>query len=159
VLPQGAPAPEQPASSPAAADAPTADALGPEAVVAALMGEDATAAGAAAPAIVSSPNATTVRLPFQGTLEGMTSRIWADPYALAIDLPNGSSSVELGRHALTDPEGIVSLVRLQAKGRALLVRLNLKRPIASHSVALTRGWLELHVVASNAGSSSLTVPQ
>jgi hypothetical protein len=69
----------------------------------------------------------------------------------------------LGRHTLSDPEGIVSLVRLQAKGRALLVRLNLKRPIASHSVALTRGLLELHVVASSAASTaasrSLTTPQ
>jgi hypothetical protein len=139
--PIAAPIPEQPAKSPPADETPTSTALSTE-----------------GPAIVSSPNATTVRLPFQGTLEGMTSRIWADPYALAIDLPDGASSVALGRHALSDPEGIVSLVRVQAKGRALLVRLNLKRPIASHSVALTRGLLELHVVASSAASRSLTTP-
>jgi len=101
-----------------------------------------------APAVVSSPGATTVRLPFHGSLEGMTSRIWADPYALAIDLPKGKSSVALGRHMLSDPGAIVTMARFSAKGPALLIRLNLKRPIASHSVALSGNLLEIRVVVA-----------
>jgi hypothetical protein len=78
----------------------------------------------------------------------MTSRIWADPYALAIDLPQGSTSLDLGRHLISDPEGIVSLVRLQARGGALLVRLTLRKAITTHSVAIGGNVLELRVVAS-----------
>jgi hypothetical protein len=100
--------------------------------------------------IVSSNGVTTVRIPFHGNLDGMSSRIWADPYALAIDLPNASTAAALGRHPIADPEGIVSVVRLQAKGGALLVRLALNKPIASHSVALGGDLLELRVVAGNA---------
>jgi hypothetical protein len=84
----------------------------------------------------------------------MTSRIWADPYALAIDLPRGATSLALGRHIVSDPAGIVTLVRMQARGGSLLVRLGLRKPITTHSVALGGDLLELRVVASD----SITTP-
>jgi hypothetical protein len=102
----------------------------------------------AAPTLVNAHGVTTVRIPFRGTLEKMTSRIWADPYALAIDLPQGTTSLALGRHLISDPEGIVSLVRLQARDGALLVRLTLRKPITTHSVAIGGNLLELRVVAN-----------
>jgi hypothetical protein len=108
-----------------------------------------TLASDAVPTLINAHGVTTVRLPFRGTLDGMTSRIWADPYALAIDLPEGSTSLDLGRHLISDPEGIVSLVRLQARGGALLVRLTLRKPITTHSVAIGGNLLELRVVASD----------
>ena len=104
--------------------------------------------------MVSGHGVTTVRIPFRGSLHGMTSRIWADPYALAIDLPRGTTSLALGRHVVSDPEGIVSLVRMQARGGSLLVRLGLRKPITTHSVALGGDLLELRVVASD----SITAP-
>jgi hypothetical protein len=126
-------------------------------VAAALPSEPAdlvAASSAALPAVVSGHGVTTVRIPFRGSLHGMTSRIWAEPYALAIDLPRGSTSLALGRHVVSDPEGIVSLIRMQARGGSLLVRLGLRKPITTHSVALGGDLLELRVVASD----SITAP-
>ena len=107
-----------------------------------------------APTIIAGHGVTTVRIPFRGNLDGMTSRIWADPYALAIDLPRGATSLALGRHIVSDPAGIVSLVRMQARGGSLLIRLGLRKPIATHSVALGGDLLELRVVATD----SITTP-
>lgn len=147
------------APAPKPTEAPEAPSLAPanEPVLAAsnASAELASApASATEPVITSGNGVATVRFPFQGDLEGMTSRIWAEPYALAIDLPNGSTSVALGRHPVNDPEGIVSVVRLQAKGRALLVRVALRKPISSHSVALGGDLLELRVVAAEPATSA-----
>ena len=137
-----------PAPLPSPASVPTSAAVTTEGDVVDALGD--VALTGPEPVIVSSNGVTTVRIPFHGNLDGMSSRIWADPYALAIDLPNASTAAALGRHPVTDPEGIVSVVRLQTKGSALLVRLALNKPIASHSVALGGDLLELRVVAGNA---------
>jgi hypothetical protein len=84
-----------------------------------------------------------VRIPFRGELNDMLARVWAEPYALAIDLPGGKTSLALGRYALHD--STAASLKLQERDDRLLVRIALSRPIASHSVTASGDVLEVRI--------------
>jgi hypothetical protein len=85
-------------------------------------------------------NATRVRLPFEGSLVDMRATVWAEPAALAIDLPHGATSLEPGRYAI-DAGGVTDL-RVNKNARSLLLRIRLAAPISRYAIALEDGVLE-----------------
>jgi hypothetical protein len=85
-------------------------------------------------------NTTRIRLPFAGSLTGMRSTIWAEPAALAIDLPNGATTLEPGRYPIDD--GGVTDLRVNKNRHSLLLRIRLAEPVARYAIALEDGVLE-----------------
>jgi hypothetical protein len=106
------------------------------------------------PSTNATPSATTegmitvVRIPFHGSLEGMNARIWAEPHALALDLPHGKTELEQGRYALGD--GAAGFVRVQRRSDATLLRIGLTRGITDHVVALHGQLLEVRMTSREA---------
>ncbi|MFI5309214.1 MAG: hypothetical protein ACHQ53_17795, partial [Polyangiales bacterium] len=97
-----------------------------------------------APELQVNGDAVVLQLPFEGSLEGMRARVWADPHALALDLPQGRTALALGRYPMAD--GDVTDVQLNARGDALLVRVKVQAPIASYDVTAADGTLRVSVM-------------
>jgi hypothetical protein len=88
---------------------------------------------------------TRVLVPFEGTLDDMHARLWASPFALVIDLPNGHSKLSTGVHRLR--KGSARDLRIQHRaGGGEFLRLTLATPIARYAVAAQNGTLELRLV-------------
>ena len=87
---------------------------------------------------------TRLRIPFDGTLDNVRARIWAQPRALAIDLPRGHTPLPPGSYAIA--QGSVSELRLNARGAETLVRIKLAAPIERYSLAAQDGVLEVRLV-------------
>jgi hypothetical protein len=107
---------------------------------------------AAQPITVVQDNVTSIRIPFDGSLEGMRIRVWAAPHALAIDLPHGRSALALGRYPIND--GGVTDLQLNARGSALLVRVKVSAPIASYALAAADGVLDVRLVPGTAAAQA-----
>jgi hypothetical protein len=99
----------------------------------------------ATPSASTDGNTTIVRIPFRGTLEGMNARIWAEPHALALDLPHGQTELDAGRYALN--AGTASFVRVQRRSDRTLLRIGLARGITDHVVALHGQLLEVRMTS------------
>jgi hypothetical protein len=104
----------------------------------------ATAATASpVPSVSVDGHATVLRLPFAGTLEGMVARTWAQPAALALDLPGGRVPLGPGAHEVRG--GSVAGLRVNARGDASLLRVHLAAPIGRYEVTAHDGVLELRL--------------
>ncbi len=104
----------------------------------------AVTADPAAPAASADGDVTLVTLPFEGNLTRMRVRIWAEPHALAVDLPGGQTPLALGRYPLG--AGIASNLQLNAREGELLLRIKVRAPIASYAVTLEDGTLRVNLV-------------
>jgi hypothetical protein len=91
------------------------------------------------PQVVVEAGATVVRVPFEGTLEHARSRVWAEPHALAVDLPDGRTTLALGRYPLN--QGGVTDLQLNGRENQLLVRVKASVPIAAYELAIADGML------------------
>ncbi|MDD9939264.1 MAG: PilZ domain-containing protein [Myxococcales bacterium] len=95
------------------------------------------------PSVEVEGDTTHLTLPLEGDLTGMRSRIWADPLALALDLPGGLQTLAQGSYRLD--EGGIRYVRLNRRADAVLLRVMLQRPIDSYAVTLTDGTLRIRI--------------
>jgi hypothetical protein len=95
---------------------------------------------AAQPETVLEDEATRVRIPFDGDLDGMRSVIWADPLALAIELPNGRTAVAEGRYPIG--AGGVTDLRVNRRGHTLLIRVRLSSQIGRYEITAEGGTFE-----------------
>jgi hypothetical protein len=112
-----------------------------------------TGAERAATEVQAAPNAldlrvdgdvTRVVLPFEGSLAQMQARLWAQPFALAIDVPNGRTLLDEGTHRLR--RGGVGDVRIHRRDGTELLRVDLTVPLARYDVSAHEGSLELSLV-------------
>jgi PilZ domain len=88
---------------------------------------------------------TSVRLPFDGSLDQMQARLWAAPYALAIDMPRGRTKLADGVHRLQ--RGSAGMLRIQRRDDGTeSLRLTLATPLARYAVTAQDGTLELKLV-------------
>lgn len=148
-------------SDPAAVVMQATVASAPEVVPEAAVDESADEASAAAPdihvidangdALAAQPetvlegNATYVRIPFEGSLENMQALIWAEPLALAIDVPHGSTALAQGRYSIG--AGGITDLRVNKRADALLIRVKLSSPITRYSITAEHGTLEARLEA------------
>jgi hypothetical protein len=95
---------------------------------------------AAQPETVIEAGAARVRIPFAGSLQDMHARLWADPLALAIDLPHGSSTLAEGRYSIG--AGGITDLRVNKRDDALLIRVKLAFPISRYTITAEDGTLE-----------------
>lgn len=98
----------------------------------------------ALPAAFEDGDVTRVLVPFEGDLDQMQARMWADPFALAVDLPHGRVLLAEGTYPLH--AGTAADLRVQRRGSVELIRLKLSVPLARYAVALQNGTLELRLV-------------
>jgi hypothetical protein len=96
------------------------------------------------PALRVDGDAVSVKLPFDGNLDGMRVRVWADPHALAVDLPHGKTSLQLGHYPMRD--GDVTDVQVNSRDETLLVRVKVQAPIDSYAVTAGDGTLDIDFV-------------
>jgi hypothetical protein len=95
---------------------------------------------AAQPETVLEEGSTRVRIPFAGSLQDMHALLWADPLALAIDLPHGSSTLAEGRYSIG--AGGITDLRVNKRDDALLIRVKLSSPISRYTITAEDGTLE-----------------
>jgi Tfp pilus assembly protein PilZ len=100
---------------------------------------------AAQPEIVLEAEATRVRIPFAGSLENMQALLWAEPLALAIDLPHGNTALAQGRYSIG--AGGITDLRVNKRADALLIRVKLSSPITRYSITAEDGMLEARLEA------------
>ena len=98
------------------------------------------------PSVSVEADATVLRLPFSGSLEGMVARIWATPAVLALDLPGGHVELGPGAHVLHG--GSIAGLRVNARADANLLRVRLAAPIGRYAVSAHDGVLELRIFAA-----------
>jgi hypothetical protein len=84
---------------------------------------------------------TRVRIPFSGNLQNMAARVWAEPLALAIDLPSAQTS--LAPRGYPIHRGGIAELRVSTRGSDLLLRLKLDGPPEHYSVTAQDGVLEV----------------
>jgi hypothetical protein len=73
----------------------------------------------------------------------MRNVLWADPRAIALDLPHGATSLPLGSHPVR--RGGVRHLRLNPAERGMLLRVLLSGPVESYSVAQVDGVLRVEI--------------
>jgi hypothetical protein len=95
---------------------------------------------AAQPETVLEADATRMRIPFEGSLEDMHALVWAEPLALAIDLPHGSTVLAQGRYSIG--AGGITDLRVNKRHDALLIRVKLSSPITRYTITAEHGTLE-----------------
>ena len=86
---------------------------------------------------------TVVTVPYTGNLEGMQTRTWASPPAVAIDLPHGRALIDHGYYPLSG--GIAAGVRVRERNQQLLVRVMLAQPVSRIAVSTQRESLEIRL--------------
>lgn len=92
---------------------------------------------------------TRLQLPFSGSLDSVRARIWAQPFSLAIDLPDGHSTLSPGSYPIG--LGSVSWLRISTRGTETLLRIALASPIKRYSLSAQDGWLEVQLEQHAAG--------
>lgn len=160
----------QPPEAPQPIEIAPAHAIEATAATAATQKIDATQPLATQPSLLEQPTLETlgatsiVRIPFHGSLTKMIVRVWAEPYALAIDLPDAETTLEPGRYPLQGP--LAAFVRVQKSGsaqegthasssRTLRLRIGLSQPLAGHSVSASDNALEIRLTAREASTPTL----
>jgi len=97
----------------------------------------------ATPTLVVEHGVTVIAVPFAGSLDGMQTRTWAAPLAIAIDLPHGHALIEHGDYRLTG--GAASGLRVRERNQQLLVRVMLAHPVSRIAVTAQRESLEIRL--------------
>jgi hypothetical protein len=97
----------------------------------------------AKPSLTVQSGVTVVTVPFTGSLDGMQTRTWAAPLAIAIDLPQGTARIEHGYYPLSG--GIAAGLRVRERNKQLLVRVLLAQPVGRISVTAQRESLEIRL--------------
>jgi len=100
-------------------------------------------ADSAKPVLVVEDGVTVVAVPFSGSLDGMQTRTWASPAAIAVDLPHGRTPMEHGYYPLTG--GIAAGLRVLERNQQLLVRVMLAQPVSRIAVTAQRESLEIRL--------------
>jgi hypothetical protein len=118
--------------------------------VSAPPAEIARPASPARPAVQVEGRLTRLRIPFSGSLDSVRARIWAQPHSLAIDLPDGHSSLLPGQYGIA--LGSASTLRLRIRGTETLLRIALVGPIKRYSLAAQDGSLEVQLEQPATGS-------
>jgi hypothetical protein len=98
---------------------------------------------AALPEVRVSAGITRLGLPFSGSLEGLRSQIWAQPYTLAVDVPNGRTPLPSGRYPIA--QGGISELRLNTRGAQSLLRIRLSSPLKRYAFSVQDGTLEIQL--------------
>ena len=86
---------------------------------------------------------TRVRIPYDGGLEDAHALFWKQPYALAIRLPNGHTTLAEGSYPIG--RGGVADLRLSSNSKDTLLRIKVASSINRFSLSTQDGVLEVQL--------------
>jgi hypothetical protein len=103
----------------------------------------ARSAGASAPRCMSTGDSTELFVPVSGSIAGLQMAVWADPLALALDLPAGRIALPRSRYEIRS--GVVQRMSFGQPHKVTQLRVYLTAPVTRYSASETQGGVVIHL--------------